>query len=164
MNTQMQSLTTAMTDSISNVLETMFFLPVDIDGVVRAETLQHWQDGSIVAARLHFSGPLKGASMFCIPKKTAVYISADFLGTNEQDVTEDQAVATVKEIANMLTGDTFSRFDPQAVFNLAIPEQINSREALGSTGLKKENEITLSIRAMEDHLAFRIVFESFEVL
>jgi len=71
----------------------------------------------IVAAKLNFSGPLSGYAIFCIPKKSAVSITADFMGKDEQEISNDQINGTVKEIINMIIGNTFSMYDPDVVFD-----------------------------------------------
>ncbi len=160
MKTQIQALTTAMTNSISSVLETMFFLPLEIDGVVGPETVQLPQDDAVMAARLAFRGPLTGYSAFCVPEKVAVAITADFLGISESEISTDQIRGTVNEIINMLTGDTFSHYDPQAVFDLSIPESVHYKDIFDKAGPEGEDEITIVIRTAEDHLAFRMIIES----
>ncbi len=155
MKTKIQTLTAAMTDSISNVLETMFFLSLDISGAVSIKSLQVPENDAMMAARLNFSGPVSGHCVFYIPRKLAMSMTADFLGVDEQNTTDEQTQGTVKEIINMLVGDTFSNFDSQAVFNLEIPEMVSFEETLGVD--PAENEIVVGIDTLEDHLAYRMV-------
>jgi CheY-specific phosphatase CheX len=148
-------LTSAMKNSISNVLETMFFLPVDFDDSVSKEKLWDMDKDKILAAKLDFNGPLSGHCIFYIPEKLARSVSADFMGKEEQKISGDQAKATLKEMANMITGNTFSLYDPEAVFDLGIPEMLGSdnfhKDSSGS-----EKCIFIAADTLGDYLAFQM--------
>jgi CheY-specific phosphatase CheX len=149
-------MTTAMKNSISEVLETMFFLSLDVfhDD---ADILDLWTMGKdqIVAAKLNFSGPLSGYAIFCIPKKSAVSITADFMGKDEEKISDDQINGTVKEIINMIIGNTFSRYDPNVVFDLGVPELVAFNDFLKEVS-DSEKRFSIVIETLENYLAFQM--------
>ena len=148
-------LTSAMKNSISNVLETMFFLPVDFDDSISKEKLWDMDKDKILAAKLNFDGPLSGHCIFYIPEKLARSVSADFMGKEEKNISRDQAKATLKEMANMITGNTFSLYDPDAVFDLGIPEMLG-HENFHNDLSDSEKRIFIAIDTLGNHLAFQI--------
>jgi CheY-specific phosphatase CheX len=148
-------LTSAMKNSISNVLETMFFLPVDFDDSISEEELWDTDNDKILAAKLNFSGPLNGHCIFYIPEKFARSVTADFMGKEEKNISNDQAKATLKEMANMITGNTFGLYDPEAVFNLGIPEMLDP-DNFHKLSSGSEQRIFVAIDALDNYLAFQM--------
>jgi CheY-specific phosphatase CheX len=147
---------TAMKNSISEVLETMFFLSLDFfhnDADIR----DLWTMGKdqIVAAKLNFNGPLSGYAIFCIPKKSAVSVTADFMGKDEEEISDDQINGTVKEIINMIIGNTFSRYDPDVVFDLGVPELVAFNDFLKEVS-DSEKRFSIVIETLENYLAFQM--------
>lgn len=148
-------LMSAMKTSISDVLETMFFLTVDFDDAVSLEETWNPDKDKIIAAELNFDGPLSGSCIFYVPEKFAVSVTADFMGKEKEDISNNQVKETVKEITNMITGNTFSLYDPEAVYNLGVPELV------GFDGFHKElseseNKISITIDSFGNYLAFQM--------
>lgn len=154
-----EALMTAVKRSISEVLETMFFLPLDFSRAGRNEFLKTLAADDILAARLEFEGPFDGFCMLYIPASLARSISLDFMGKSDGSVTTEQVEATVKELVNMITGNTFAGYDQGAVFDLGIPELVDG-------GLSAENRseaanaMLIGINTLENKLAFEIVATS----
>jgi chemotaxis protein CheY-P-specific phosphatase CheC len=119
-----QSLMASMKASISEVMETMFFLPLEFEDGGDIKEIIRTAHGGTVACKLAFSGPFSGFSCFLIPVKVAQGLTASFLGEDTARVPEEQMAGTVKEILNMITGKAFSLYDNQAVFKLGFPEII----------------------------------------
>jgi len=145
----------AMKNSISDVLETMFFLPMDFSDTVDVHELWNAGEDQILAVKLNFDGPLIGDCILCIPEKLAKSITADFMGKEEESVSDDQVIGTVKEIINMIVGNTFSRYDSGEAFNLGIPESISLSyyfNELSDTG----DRYSFIIDTLENHLAFQL--------
>ena len=153
-----ESLMKAMKNSISKVLETMFFLPLDFSESVDKEGLWRTEKDQVIAAKLNFDGPYSGYCVFFIPKRVAVSLASDFLG-KEEGISDDQVFGTVMEITNMISGNTFSLYDTQAVFNLGVPELVNSIDYLKDAP-NSECEYFTTIDTLEDHLAFQMVVNS----
>ena len=150
-----EALTSAMKNSISDVLETMFFLPVDFDDSVSLDGVWDLDKDKIIAAKLIFDGPLSGYSILYIPEKLAVSITADFMGKEEKDISSEQARGTLMEITNMITGNVFSLYDPEAVFNLGVPELVGLDDFHdGLSG--SENRISIAIDTLENYLVLQM--------
>jgi len=144
-----------MKNSISDVLETMFFLSLDFSDDI--DILEQWDTGKdpVIAAKLSFSGPLSGYAVFCIPKKSALSITADFMGKDEQEISDDQINETIKEIINMIIGNTFSKYDPDVVFDLGVPELVEFHDSI--KGLPdSEKSFSVVIETLENYLAFQM--------
>ncbi len=152
-----ESLTTAMKNSISNVLETMFFLPVNFSDAVHKGELWSGKTDQIMATRLDFDGPFSGYCVFYIPNKFAVPMAADFMGKAAEGLSDDQITGTVMEIANMITGNTFSLYDEEAVFDFKIPELVRPAD-FKEVFTGSENEIFIVIDSLENRLAFQMAF------
>jgi CheY-specific phosphatase CheX len=151
------SLTTAMTASISDVLETMFFLPIDISDAVKIEDLWPSDQSGMLAARLDFQGPISGHCCLFMPARLATDITADFLGQDPESIPDDQAIGTVTEIINMIVGNTFSLLDPQALFDLGIPK-LESFEDNYAGGADQDQEIFIALDTLENRMALRMSF------
>jgi len=152
-----KDMTMAMKNSISDVLETMFFLSLDFSNDLYL--LELWDTGKdpIIAAKLSFSGPLSGYAVFCIPKKSALSITADFMGKDEQEISDDQIDGTVKEIINMIIGNTFSLYDPEAVFDLGVPELVGFHDFIKNLS-DSEKRYSIVIETLDNYLAFQMNF------
>jgi len=113
-----------MKQAISDVLETMFFQPVQIS--CKDCTLQEWfsDKQSLLGAILSFSGPFAGSIYIVIPVNLIKEITANFLGIEKEEVNENQKKDTIKEALNMIGGHMFSLFDKEGVISLGIPELI----------------------------------------
>ena len=150
-----KDMTTAMKNSISEVLETMFFLSLDFSNDIELQDLWDTKKETILSAKLIFSGPLSGYAVFCIPKTSALSITADFMGKDEQEISEDQINETVKEILNMIIGNTFSKYDPDVVFDIGVPELVGFHDSI--KGLPdSEKRFSIVIETLENNLAFQM--------
>ncbi len=158
MKMQKDTLITAMKNSISDVLETMFFLPLDFSDAVGIDNQWDADLNNILAAQLNFGGPFGGYAVFGIPRSLALSMTADFLGSDEKDISDGQVKETVQEIINMIIGNTFSMYDSEAVFNLEIPELVSSDKCLANSS-DSENEIFIKIETPENDLALLMVIE-----
>jgi CheY-specific phosphatase CheX len=154
------SLIQAMKLSISKVLEKMFFLPLDFDDSTDSMVLSELENNGALTVTLEFAGPFKGCLFMSMPKDLALHATANFLGKEEDRVSEDDVMGTVKEIINMIAGNTFSTYDDQAVFNLGAPEVIPEYEGMDdpdrpmdsmhiSVNSLKDSRLTFSVRILE---------------
>lgn len=150
-----EALITAMKTSISEVLETMFFLPLEFPDEVNPQEMWGEQKEEPVVGKLTFSGPFAGELMFFIPRDLAVSLTGSFLGEDEASISEDNITETVKELTNMIAGSTFGNYDDQAVFDLGIPKIVNFDEAKGQ-GADGE-EIFIPVDTLDDKLALKVV-------
>ncbi len=153
-----EDLKTAMTGSISEVLEIMFFLPMDFRIGVKADALWGSEKGKILAVRLEFTGPFAGCFIFTLPDQLALSFTANFIGGDEKKTTKEDVRETVKEVINMVAGNTFSKLDDQAVFDLGVPEPSSFDDAKAMQK-KSENIIFIGVDTLDGWLAFQLVIE-----
>jgi CheY-specific phosphatase CheX len=121
------SLTEAMKASISEVLEQMFFMPIEF-AVPEDAGADLEPDPATIIAKLEFSGSACGTFLLLIPASLAQSVTADFLGVMSRSQARELVPGTVLEMINMLAGNTLSTYDHQALFDLQIPVLINVKE------------------------------------
>ena len=116
---------TNLKQATSNVLETMFFEPVQFTG--EADTLNDWLCDSqdLVGVTLSFTGSNSGSFVLLLPGSLTKGITANFLGMSEEDIDTNQENDTVKEALNMIGGHMLSLFDTEGKYQLGIPEIIS---------------------------------------
>ncbi len=150
-------MTQAMKASISEVLEQMFFMPIDFFEPDNAGGDQ--QEGKeMVAAKLAFNGVPDGTFILFMPLALARSVTADFLGALPQNLSGDEVSGTLLEMTNMLAGSTLSNYDHQAIFDLRIPELIPPPDALALNADTPE-QISIGIQTLKSRMTFRLVIE-----
>jgi len=154
-----EALKTAMRDSISEVLEKMFFLPLDYTEKLNPHEV--WKAGKdkVLAAVLGFRGPFSGYVIFFIPEAAAASLAAGFLGQEAKDVLPQHASETAKEIVNMVAGNAFSLFDNQSIFDLETPKVV-SLDKIGTNQVDWGKSIFISLNTLDSSLAFGMVIRS----
>ena len=107
---------TALLDSTSKILESMFF------ATVFGEAGQPSAGADMIGASVTFDGRLRGSLAVATDSETARTLAADFLALESKDLVDrDRAQETIGELANMICGVTLSAFDDEALFALAHP-------------------------------------------
>jgi len=151
-----ETMTMNMKQAISNVLELMFFLPVQF--VENECPVREWLPRSQVytGATLGFTGPVSGSYYLLVPAVMAKEITANFLGLSEEEVNEAQESDTVKEALNMIGGHMLSLVDKPDGYQLGIPEIIaeNEFDMNADTG---KNENVIFFEAEGNHLAAGVI-------
>ena len=145
--------------AISNVMETMFFEPLQI--IEKDMTLQKWfsDNSSIIGATLRFSGPLTGSFYLLVPVAATDEIVANFLAIDSGEIDDDQREDTIKEALNMIGGGSFSFFDKDGEFKLGIPELMSKEKcAFEQLGLIKGD--TIFLESTDNRLAAGVEIET----
>lgn len=124
-----QKLMEAAKDSISEVLETMFFLPIDTIEAVDSVDFTDEIDDDMEIVEMEFSGMYSGSFLLMIPDDLALFLTASFLGNIEDQVLPMHIRETKKEMTNMIAGNTFAHFNDEIEFDLQIPHILNAEEA-----------------------------------
>jgi CheY-specific phosphatase CheX len=150
----------AMKTSISEVLETMFFLPLEVSEAEADSPLFQISPEKLKCTSLKFQGPYTGEAIFLIPNALAGSLTADFMGRDSNQVDGEDVDGTIKELLNMICGKTLSLFQAKSTFKLGIPEMVNPGEALDDFFSHKEQNIALLCDAIDDQLGVRIVIDS----
>lgn len=145
-----------MKQAISDVMNKMFFLPVQFNE--KGLALHEWfsNEQQLVGAAISFTGPSSGFSYLLIPAGVAREITANFLGIAEKTITEIQERDTVKEALNMIAGNMLSQFDRKGVHRIGIPQLINESD-LSAGQLDGFNEGAVLIETEHSHIAAGIV-------
>lgn len=151
------ALTQAMKASISEVLEQMFFLPIDFTALA-AVPPDTQSSNTLIIAKLGFQGATSGTFMLMVPLTLAQSVSADFFGTDPRSLSKDQVADTILEMVNMLAGSTLSYYDRSALFDLQIPELITLNQMSDITG-RGPQPIVLSIQTPQSWIAFVLALE-----
>jgi len=118
----------AMHQAISDVMNKMFFLPVQINK--KGLALREWFSNKLplVGAAITLTGPLTGFSYLLVPEGVAREMTANFLGIAEKEVDVKQERDTVKEALNMIIGHMLSQFDRKGDLRIGIPQLINESD------------------------------------
>jgi len=153
-----ESLTKAMTAAISNVLETMFFLPVQF--AKGPNTPLEWfsDQQPLLGANLRFEGPSSGLLWMVAPVSVMNEITASFLGLGKEEINDDQRRDTIKEALNMIGGEGLALFDGKGSFALGIPQLIDGLEFLKDSQ-RDSREHIIFIETEHNRLASGMKFE-----
>ena len=121
----MKTLITATMTSISEVMETMFFLPVEFGE--ETTFIQSGMDKNKpnMACQLKFSGDFSGYFTLVIPQNFLAEITESFMGESRQDLKTEHFEGTLTEILNMVCGNALSKTDSKKPFELDIPKVID---------------------------------------
>jgi CheY-specific phosphatase CheX len=145
------AMTDAMRASISEVLEQMFFMPIEFAARPDPEP----GEASIIA-RLGFNGTVAGIFILQVPAALAQTVSADFLGVARSDLSEADVTGTVLEMVNMLAGGALSTYDAHALFDLQIPQLISKQDMNVLAGQDADG-IMIRIQTPESRIMFQLI-------
>lgn len=119
-----KKLMTAMTASISEVMETMFFIPVETEE--NQNTGKPGLSGKTHSCRLTFKGDMNGAFVICVPENLLGEMTCNFLGEDPANLSEELLNGTLKEMLNMVCGNALKRFESSLPYELGIPKVIET--------------------------------------
>jgi CheY-specific phosphatase CheX len=153
-----ETLKEAIITSISEVLETMFFMSLEFNEPSALTDYINQAQDKLEACYLDFKGKLSGRFLFIVPHGILSAMTQSFMGQDASQIDVSHREGTIKEIVNMIAGNTFRHFDDESVFNLAIPEIIDLNKAIQ---IKSESEeINLIIETIDGHMALKITYTS----
>lgn len=144
-----QSLNLICSETVSSVLETMFFTaPIDFaDGDAESDAVE---------SRVSFRGRPSGVFHLRVSASGARLLAAGFLGQDEDDLSEAQTVQVVCELANMLCGASLSQIESDQIFDLGAPEPVPPGTLLeacqDSTAARQSFELESGILTVALHL------------
>jgi hypothetical protein len=106
--------------TFSEVFETMFF--TFLDPVPELPTREDAAiPGQYIEASISYSGGCRGDFRFYFPLGLARNITVNFLGVNDDEVTDSQIRDSAAETANMAIGGLLGKLDPMGTASLTIP-------------------------------------------
>ncbi|MCA1786157.1 MAG: chemotaxis protein CheX [Desulfobacteraceae bacterium] len=117
-------LMTEMMTSISEVMETMFFLPV-ASGQTAVLSRTGLDDKDTLACRLAFSGDICGHVILAAPDPLIREMAENFMGEPRDQLTQDHLTGTLMELLNMVCGNALRYTPAKTPFELGIPEMID---------------------------------------
>ncbi len=151
----MMDLKLKMTTSISEVLETMFYMALEFEEFEDIQNCNLNNEGELSICKLDFTGNLTGHFIIFVPEDLLTSMTADFMGEDKDDITKDFTDGTIKEIVNMVGGNMFAALNNEAEFRLGIPEMIENKNFLQSI-INNPPEGLVIAEAIEGHLGFII--------
>lgn len=169
----MANLMTQIAISISEVMETMFYIPVeprdclttiggshlfaDASGRSSASGNGISRSGRIQAATITFHGTFSGAISLIVPENLLMIMTENFMGEKRQNLNRDHFDGTLKEALNMLAGNTFSKIDSESSFCLGVPDINTSAISKGiETGGEYANVPLLVIDTMDGQMGIAV--------
>ena len=114
-----EDLQVLLEQSVEEVLEKMFFIRSLEEG---SEAPGPASDA--VKVYVAFEGAATGSLQLRVTRDAARSISADFLGTDDSELTGPQVGEVICELGNMICGAVLSRVDPAGAFRISPPQQI----------------------------------------
>lgn len=152
----------AMRQAISDVMNKMFFLPVQVNE--KGPALREWFSNKLplAGATINFTGPSSGFSYLLIPAGFAREMTANFLGIAEKGINVKQERDTVKEALNMITGHMLSQFDRKGDLRIGIPQLINESD-LSAGKLDGFSKGAILIETEHSHMAAGIVINQVDM-
>lgn len=123
------SLQVVLRQSVEEVLEKMFFIRS-----LGEPAGEHRPAGNGLMAQVTFDGEPSGSLSLRVTRDAARSISADFLGSDEGELTQQQVGEVVCELANMICGSVLSRVESTATFRLASPQFAEAEDGVGDAG------------------------------
>ena len=124
----MQSLTEQTTASTSEVMETMFFLPVEKNPRISIKDSGLCDPEEVRAAGISFSGTVSGSIRIFIPESLLCMMAESLMGLNTEDVTSEDTAGTLTEALNMIAGNALRKIDDRFSSHLGLPEPIDPQE------------------------------------
>lgn len=147
----------AMKKAISEVMDKMFFMPVQVNA--KSGALSDWFtcEEPMVGATLDFTGPREGVSYILIPAGFAKEITANFLGSSEDSISDKQEQDTLKEALNMIVGFMFSQLENG--FKIGIPQYINENDFIAGH-FKGGYNSSFSIETNNNYIAAGLIINT----
>ncbi len=155
-----KALKTAMTASISEVFETMFFMSLEINDQTTLEASGILSTEKTMTCWIGFKGIFSGCFILIIPERLLFDLAESFMGQDRGDITDEHISGTIKEALNMLAGSSLSGFNDKIEFQLTIPEMIDISKATDLGKGSEEEEIVVVTETTEGNLALKAVIES----
>lgn len=126
----MKDLKSRMMASISEVLETMFYMPLEFDDYGDVNKLGLLDTPDLRLCIMDFSGKFKGRFVMMIPETLLINMARDFMGEERKNINRQHSDGIIKEVLNMVAGHMFSNMDNKSEFHLGIPEIVEDHDII----------------------------------
>lgn len=144
-------LMTAIKTSISEVMETMFFLPVEFGPNAILDECEMDKKNNM-ACWLAFTGEVSGHLVLIVPEKLGVEMAENFMGESFENITQDHLSGTVTEMLNMVCGNALSKTDSKVPFELGIPEMMDISQI-------SDRQVFFLVETIESKMAIAVIMD-----
>ena len=124
----MKAILTAMKTSISEVMETMFFLPVEFVDEPATKQIKALKGRQGKTCRLDFSGDCSGSVFLLVPRQLLMEMAENFMGESGESIGEMLLDGTLAEAVNMMAGNALRKVKSAVPFELSIPKLVPGTE------------------------------------
>jgi len=124
----MKTVLAAMKTSISEVMETMFFLPVEFSEEPLVKEIKALKGKQNKACCLDFSGHCSGSVFLLVPTRLLLEMAGNFMGESAETLGDDILEGTLTETLNMMTGNALRKVKTEKPFELGIPRLVPASE------------------------------------
>lgn len=118
-----KTLMTQVTNSIFEVMETMFYFMVEEKQEPGDDLMALLDLSTLKACSIDFSGTVSGKIFLLIPSNILSAMTVNFMG-QEAD-SEELLEGTLKEALNMVAGSALTKVDKESYMGLGIPELVD---------------------------------------
>ena len=147
-----------LSQAAEEVLGTMFFSFVDpvnsIDDLMEGPVLIQ-----VLKSSLRFQGPVKGAVETYCALSICRSLAANFLGQEEEELSQEMVQDAFKEMTNMVVGRFLALIEPERVCALGLPE-VELQPSLDLSDLMTRSEEVLVLDAGEGVTVFHLKLEN----
>ena len=124
----MKTILAAMKTSISEVMETMFFLPVEFSEDPPEREIKGLKGKQAKACNLDFSGDCAGSVYLLVPRGLLLQMAENFMGEPADALSEGLLEGTLTETVNMICGNALRKIKTGTPFQLGIPKLVPGSE------------------------------------
>lgn len=146
----------AITASISDVLETMFFMVIEFNETDKEALCAVLKRSILRGAALRFNGPFSGEFTLLAPLDLLKGMAVDFMGESPDNITMTHADETLKEALNMIVGNTFSHYDDTILFTIGIPEVMKEKEINSVCEGDEKESILFKVRTEDNEILLKL--------
>lgn len=127
---KIKDLKSAMAASISDVLETMFYMPLEFEDTGEPDKRGFFDIPDLRVCELEFNGSISGRLILMIPESLLVSMAVDFMAEDKSTIKRVHTDGIIKEVANMVAGHMLSHMDDKRDFHLGIPRITENNEII----------------------------------
>lgn len=124
----MKKMLAATKTSISEVMETMFFMPVEFEEPSDLKEITLLKENQTRVCRLNFTGDRSGSVILLAPRALLAEMTENFMGEPADSFIDELLEGTLKETVNMVGGNALRKIQASRPFELSIPELIPAAE------------------------------------
>lgn len=147
----MKTILSAMKTSISEVMEIMFFMPVEFSENVTEKQIKEIKERQCKACCLDFSGDFSGSVYMLVPGQLLSEMTENFMGESRDFLNDEIIEGTLTETVNMVAGNALKKVKAEVSFELGLPKLIPGSQfpetqgilIIETTGSKMAVHVTL---------------------